>query len=152
MPDIQSAFPSRVQRGHNPVGNQSAIEGCPAQRLIMLEQIIGRFGTGRIEAVVALLINRRPQNRFAQTTGTAVNQQQQAVGIDAQRRQRGRIDHGLDGLHFSEVITAANRAQRGVKGGRFQVELCLPVGEIAVPAIFESLQAFGGALRLELAL
>ena len=102
--------------------------------------------------MVALLINRRPQNRFAQTTGTAVNQQQQVIGIDAQCRQCGRIDHGIDSLHFGKVIAAADGAQRGVKGRGFQAELRLLVGEIAVPAVFKSLQALGGALRLELAL
>ena len=122
MPDIQPAFPGRIQRRHHPMSNKGAIGCGPAERLIVLLEIIRCRRTGGIKSLMTMLVDDRAQDGFAKTTGTAVDQEQQAVRVDVQRRQCCRIQHLRNGLNFGKMVAAADGAERSVESCGFQVE------------------------------
>ncbi len=151
MATVPQALDARPKLGGEAVRDEFAIRLGPAHGEVMTTEIL--LCSRRIHGYAAgtILIHVRAENGFSQAARAAVDEQHELLFGEFELREFRRIENHLDGLQFSEVITAANRAERGIELRGFQIAPGEKVADGFVPRMFELEWKFRPAIKLGVA-
>src|ERR1041385_694297 len=99
-----------------------------------------------------MLIHISAQNRFAQSTGAAVHEDNQLLFAKAESLERRRIQNLLNALQLREVVAPTNGAERFIEFSGFQFSGSEHFAHIALPRMLEVETLVGPAIQLDIAL
>ena len=150
MTDVERARQLGADRRGEATGDDGPVDPRPGDRVVVTRQVLARLRAGVVEAGGREHVDVRAQDRLAEPARAAVDQQAQSLAPQAQRRERGLVVYGVDGLQLREVVAAADRAERVVELGGRQTGLGQRRDRVAVPGAVE-VEAIGPAVALGLA-
>src|SRR5690348_12817158 len=99
-----------------------------------------------------MLIHMSAQNRFTQSTRTAVHKHNQLLLAEAESLERGRVQNFLNALQFRKVVATANSPDRIVEFSGFELGGSEHLRHVALPRMFEVETQASPAIQFDIAL